>query len=125
MPSPWNAAVFTLANLEFNVSTGADAVDVYGNPRPGLHSVSLTAKFRSAPKRVRDSIGIPVTEVLLEGRAVSPMRLPSSLAAGAIAKCTLAGQAGLVTLRPAPFSSIKAVDIALGQLFYASWRAAS
>jgi hypothetical protein len=124
MASPWDGKVFELVTVNFQVESPVLSVDALGNPRFVITVLPVVFKPRSASKKYRDMVGIAPEMVMLDCRCVEPMELPDTLHFGSSGGLTIGGVAGVATIEPIPFSSVKAVNEALGTRVFLSWRSA-
>ena len=110
------------ATLTFQVSTGEKEIDEFGNVRSLVQPlvVQCSLKERASNLRtLRDATNTDraslATVVALEGRCVSPKKLPSTLKPGAKAQATIGGIEGTFTLEPIVQTAYTQVTEALGE----------
>lgn len=98
------------------------AVDDDGNPILVPVTTQLVVRLRATSNgQIREQVGVDANTLALEGRCLSPVRLPPGVKPGATAALEVEGQWGVLTLLPWLESQHEAVVDALGQKFAAQW----
>jgi hypothetical protein len=111
--------------LTFTVPTTGTEVDTLGNTRPKTTTSTVEVYLEpTGNPRIRELVGADVKEVALEGNAVDPNVLPSTVKDGSTASLTIGGRKGTFTLTIGFPSAVAEVDNVMGQPILGKWRAA-
>lgn len=127
MSSPF-AGAFTTFDLTFQTAGSGLVVDpATGLQRPDAGTpVTVTIMLKASGNiAIRHMLGADELDTVLVGRMVDPMKMPASVRPGSVAPLTVNGTPGEFRLGPAWPGPIPAVDDALGDPVYATWRASA
>lgn len=124
MSGPWDASVFLLHSLVFQVPSGTYTTDALGQQVPATSAVTVVAKLRATnDPALREQAGADAESVALIGRLQDPTAMPAGIVPGMTASLTVDGRPGVFTLARGWPASIPAVEAALGARIVGRWDA--